>query len=622
MRKTDFSPRKRAAGLAAILLLSGFLSASCQSPGERAGADSAETGSLRSSGSALTEAAENGSDLGARDAAGAPSSDSGTAAGSETIWPYADPDALTPLEISIGYWDISAMTTGESDPLRDLIEQQFAIRIDPISVDWNNYKDYYQMHAATDSLPDVFATVTISSSDSNDSAFYETMIESGSISPLPDDLSAWPHLQALMEQLGYTRYKDGHYYAIPRMAFLDPTLSSSDAAMIVRRDWMENLGLKNPTNLDEFIDMTTAFAADDPDGDGKDDTIGYNVNALNALGKWVMLGIAPDCNVYSWIEDADGDFIPSWTTDQFRDVVDAYRRMYESGGLDPDFYSKNPKEIVQDFAEGKLGCLEYKSSPSTLLQLEEAWEAAGNPDNFDTCVDVLPIFAAPDGKHYSNTSAPFWSESYISSHVDAEKMDRILTLYDFLLSESGQRLVKYGLEGVDYEIAEDGSVTCLLDTSRTSLTEQLKEKYPSLALFPSLVSWGGTDADFDDSEINETLYGRHCVELAAKDLAWNRENTIAVERPVEFQIFPKEPSEEFSTSNALSAFIQCIIGTGDAVQMWEDTLDQMRADGLAEYIERQNEAYRAWQGERDTTVSESSKTGAGEETAEEPTISQ
>ena len=71
MRKTDFSPRKRAAGLAAILLLSGFLSASCQSPGERAGADSAETGSLRSSGSALTEAAENGSDPGARDAAGA-----------------------------------------------------------------------------------------------------------------------------------------------------------------------------------------------------------------------------------------------------------------------------------------------------------------------------------------------------------------------------------------------------------------------------------------------------------------------------------------------------------------------------------------------------------------------
>ena len=126
-----------------------------------------------------------------------------------------------------------------------------------------------------------------------------------------------------------------------------------------------------------------------------------------------------------------------------------------------------------------------------------------------------------------------------------------------------------------------------------------------------------------NGEVAAVLNGRIPREIEIGPyLIPGRENTIAVERPVEFQIFPKEPSEEFSTSNALSAFIQCIIGTGDAVQMWEDTLDQMRADGLAEYIERQNEAYRAWQGERDTTVSESSKTGAGEETAEEPTISQ
>ena len=111
----------------------------------------------------------------------------------------------------------------------------------------------------------VFATLTISSNDTNDSAYYEDLIRNGSIQPLPDDLSAWPNLEKLMNQLDYTRYSDGHFYAIPRISFVDLTLACSDAAMIVRRDWMENLGLDDPTNIDEFIDLVAAFANDDPD---------------------------------------------------------------------------------------------------------------------------------------------------------------------------------------------------------------------------------------------------------------------------------------------------------------------------------------------------------------------
>lgn len=69
------------------------------------------------------------------------------------------------------------------------------------------------MLSVTNSLPDVFATLTISSNDTNDSAYYEDLIRNGSIQPLPDDLSAWPNLEKLMNQLDYTRYSDGHFYA-------------------------------------------------------------------------------------------------------------------------------------------------------------------------------------------------------------------------------------------------------------------------------------------------------------------------------------------------------------------------------------------------------------------------
>ncbi|MBQ8638441.1 MAG: extracellular solute-binding protein [Lachnospiraceae bacterium] len=495
------------------------------------------------------------------------------------------------IEISIGYWNIDRMADVQKDAMRDYVEERFAISISPVSVDWTNYKDYYQMLSATNSLPDVFATLTISSNDANDSAYYENLIESGSIQPLPDDLSAYPNLERMMEQMEYTRYEDGHFYAIPRVSFIDPTLACTDAALIVRRDWMENLGLDDPQNLDEFIELIAAFANDDPDGNGIDDTIGYNVNAQNALGKWVMLGIAPECNTYSWIE-RDGLYIPSWYSEDFYDVVCAYRTMYETGGLDPDFYIKNPNEVIEDFASGRLGAIEFKSAPSSCQQIEEQWNLY-NTEPFEECVDILPIFAAPDGTTYCNSSTPFWSESFISADVDEEKMHRILSLFDYLLSDEGNVMSKYGLEDVDYRVDKDGTYTCLLDTENTSLLDLLEKKYPSITLFGGLATWGGSDTDFELNEMNFARYGKHCVVLGNKDVTWNRANATPVERPYDFLIFPKESSELFSTANAFSEFVKCIIGDGDPETMWKEAIQNLKDQGLDNYIQRQNDAYLA-----------------------------
>ena len=231
------------------------------------------------------------------------------------------------------------------------IEELFNITLHPMSVTWTNYKERYQFLSFTNSLPDMFATITLSSTDNNDSATYSDLVSSGSIRSLPEDMSAYPILSGMLEAAPSIRYTDGRYYAIPRISYMDPILGAMDAAVLVRRDWMNNLGYDDPQNFEEFAELTAAFANNDPDGNGLDDTIGYNVNNRNALGKWVILGIAPECNVYSWVEE-DGRFVPSWTTDAFKDVVSAYRYLYETGGLDPAFYSKSPTTILNDFASG------------------------------------------------------------------------------------------------------------------------------------------------------------------------------------------------------------------------------------------------------------------------------
>ena len=101
-------------------------------------------------------------------------------------------------------------------------------------------------------------------------------------------------------------------------------------------------------------------------------------------------GHLPECNVYSWIAE-DGRFVPSWATESFKDVVAAYRRLYETGGLDPEFYSKAPNTVMENFASGRLGALEYKSSPSSLMELKDKWDVM-NDKPFEECGGCPPCF--------------------------------------------------------------------------------------------------------------------------------------------------------------------------------------------------------------------------------------
>ena len=168
------------------------------------------------------------------------------------------------LNISVGYWNIEDMAKAtEPDAMTQYIENLFNITLEPISVTWSNYKERYQILSATGSLPDVFATVTLSSNDNNDSATFSDFINTGAIRSLPEDLTDYPLLDEILDSVSYTKYTDGKYYAIPRISFLDPILGATDAAMLVRRDWMDNLGISDPESFQDFMDMTVAFAKDD-----------------------------------------------------------------------------------------------------------------------------------------------------------------------------------------------------------------------------------------------------------------------------------------------------------------------------------------------------------------------
>ena len=498
-------------------------------------------------------------------------------------------DYDTHFEISVAFWDIQAMESATTkDPMWECIEEKFNITLLPINLNWSDYNERLLIMSVSDSLPDVFATNTLINESTP--LLIEDLLNRELIRSLPSDLVAYPNISWTVSELReFITFTDDQIYAFPRCSFLDSSLSSSDAGVLVRKDWLDTLGIEPPQNIEEFIAMTAAFAGDDPDGNGLDDTIGYNSNTVTTLGKWLNLGIAPHCNVYSWVE-SDTLFIPSFLTPEFEQVVTSYRKLYEVGGLDPNFYTKKTNDALYDFARGKLGVLEHKLSPAAISEVEIQWNSfQGNALPFEEAVTYLRIFPSPEGITYSNSSLQFWSESMFSSNVDDEKMERILALYDYLISEEGFMLTRYGMENLDYTIDESGNYVCLLDTSKDSLNALLTKKYPALNLFKSLATWGGTQDDFFPNTANILRYGEHPTQLAYDSLIWNHENTTPISRADTFNSLIKKNNTRFSITSMQDDFIEVIIGTDDPIAMWHNKIEAWYQNGLEEYILEQNE---------------------------------
>jgi len=141
------------------------------------------------------------------------------------------------------------------------------------------------------------------------------------------------------------RQADGEIYAVFNK-FEQGTLA------IVRYDWLENLGLKEPKTLDDYYEVLRAFTYDDPDGNGLDDTyglgIGYTLYDLSSF--FGAYGL-----VRGFAEDASGKLYSPFATEAAIPVYEFLARLYREGILEPNFITNTSANFRDLFMTGKTG---------------------------------------------------------------------------------------------------------------------------------------------------------------------------------------------------------------------------------------------------------------------------
>ncbi len=488
------------------------------------------------------------------------------------------------IEISIGYWDsAAAFDSRANDPMLQKIEKDFNVKLVSKSPTWNDFGDKYKLWAASGELPDIFAH------DIANTEMYYTWIKQGIIRALPEDLSKYPNVQKQFEKPDVKALKteDGKNFMLPRPTGLTVDQTCTTTGFVVRKDWMQKLGIQTPKTFDDYAAMLKAFKENDPDGNGQDDQIGLTMRGTWFIQHWFLGMGSPAFGVWAWLEQ-DGQWIPPYMDKNMLDGIKKLRKLYQDGLIDKDFSIEKLDEGTQKFYQGKSGLCATQTDPERMKVMIEEWKKFNPDKDFFDCVGLLPIWANDDGKYYRWNSASFWSHTYFNSNVDDEKMDRILRIYDYLFSEEWQNIIYYGIEGVDYKKEGDKIIITRAKDDKGNY-EDLEKKYPSLKLLKNLAQW----SSLLTQGINEhtiAYYGESSMKAYTEFYNWYTQNAeiAPVNWDVHFMYTPAKT--EAASIWPVDDIIKIMIDKkADPEKDWNKTAEAWKQKSLEKAIKEVNE---------------------------------
>ncbi len=353
-----------------------------------------------------------------------------------------------PTEISIMSSFTSAEPPDENNVIHKEVERRTNTKLNITWVPGNGYSQKVNITLASGDIPDMVAITSM-----NDSQF-RTMISQGAFWDLTNMIKDYPNLSKY-PKVSWDNIKiDGKIYGIVRPR---PSVGAGSFPFL-RKDWLDNLGLKVPQTMDEMYNVMKAFTYNDPDGNGKQDTIGLAGNA----GDSGMGSLAWVENVFNKTNGGfklmpDGRLERADTLPSAREAILFLQRAYKEKLIPEDFaVLKQPKDLM---IAGKAGIFTGA--------VENSWESMEPLRKSNPKADVLPLVALEgvtfeEGGHFGMFVIP--------KKVPEAKVRKILAFMDAGATEELSLYANFGEKGVHYEEKEGFRITT--DKAKTDMVSQ------------------------------------------------------------------------------------------------------------------------------------------------------
>ena len=332
-----------------------------------------------------------------------------------------------------------------SDPDRDMaiweaIEKACNVKLNITWITSAGQAEKVSTWLAEDNLPDMF--------NPNDAA---TLADEGAImalDPYFDRISNYIEKLPDAVLAAKRNLEDGNLYVINMLNAYKPAYT-----MTYRQDWLDRLGVeKVPETLDEWIEVWKLIRDNDANGNGdSSDEVPFTSTTtfLSKPGYDLLLAYGVKTDGRSYYTD-EGEYGIVFENEHFREFLELMIMLYSEKLIDQEVFTRSYNENATLY-NSNIAFSGYQwSSNCSVVNLglaETVPEAA--------LLATVPV-KGPYGDQLIPERSVAGSNFVISYKVeqDAEKLDAMLRLINYMYSEEGIELTNWGIEGVHYTVVD------------------------------------------------------------------------------------------------------------------------------------------------------------------------
>jgi putative aldouronate transport system substrate-binding protein len=295
-----------------------------------------------------------------------------------------------------------------------------------------NSKEAFNLMLASGSIPDI---IHYASKNDMDKAGMD-----GALIPLNDLIDKYaPDLKKFYEQHPEVKKAatapDGKIYYLPNKPG-----GKAGKAWFIRKDWLDKLNLQEPKTVDEYYNVLKAFKENDPNGNGKQDEIGFTQR--DKVGGVYDLLILWGARRGDHIDNGKYKF--GVLEPEFKEAISNIAKWYKEGLIDKEIFTRgnNARNMLMD--NNTLGSTHDWLASTAKLNLDYKDKVPGV--NF---VAIAPPKNSK-GKIVAEHMRPAVNQTgwgITSANKNPEVAMRYL---NFWYTEEGRRLMNYGIEGKSY----------------------------------------------------------------------------------------------------------------------------------------------------------------------------
>lgn len=367
-------------------------------------------------------------------------------------------------ESSVEYPDVEVWTTNEGylatekdSELYNFYKELIGVGLVMPYVEWNGgttYQEQLNLRIAAGEMPDVFTPVN---------GMEAELIESGALLDLTDLLPKYaPNLWNLIPEEIWDTMRvmdpsgEGRIYCIPQV------INYGRNGGMIRKDWLDKLGLEIPDTQEEFVEVLRAFKEKDPNGNGMADEL---PTGGRAEARWMgqlfgMYGITmwegyPQWDIY------DGELTYSGVTQNMKDCLEWLHELYAEGLLDPETLLNDKAAWDGKINSDKVGVWEH--IPQECYNYAENIASATGAQ---AEIAVLPAISAEGYEGYYTARRLNGLSFVVANTEDEEKIQAVMKFLDAYADTSIWTTLYTGVEGMHSEMV-DGKLTRLPDDKTT-----------------------------------------------------------------------------------------------------------------------------------------------------------